>query len=167
MNGPFTHITQSMDLDERDVAMAVDARDTTRALLIRLATVAAPDSGVAKVLLVFARMGTTACHWMKGDLCVELVSDEQMTVIEVATELGGGLRERVFPPLPFRAPLAEFAHAIDSAPAIVAPLTVRAKSDRRITLAASNAVRGSTIPPPPIEIARESLIPPQEAAASR
>ena len=157
MSVPFTHITQSVELDERDVAAAVVARDATRALLVRLATVAAPETGVAKVLLVFARMATTACDWIDGDLCIELVSDDDMTLVETATELGGGLRERIFPPLPFRAPLSEFARAIDSAPAMIAPLAVRAKSEQRITLSATADVRRTTIPPPPIEISRDSL----------
>jgi hypothetical protein len=102
-------------------------------------------------------MATTACDWVDGDLHIELAGDDESTVVEVLAELGGGLRERIFPTTSFRAPLTEFARAIERVPHMVAPLSIQARSSRRISLAASATVRRTSIPPPPIEIAAESL----------
>jgi hypothetical protein len=166
MSGKFEHIARCMDLQEHDLIEAIDARGKTKALLAHLAAVSSPDTGAAKVLLVLSRMATTACSWIDGDLCVDLLADADTTVIEVATELGGGLRERLLSPMSFRAPIAEFVRAIDRVPHLVAPLSIRAKSPRRVSLTATEALRRTTLPPPPIEIASDSLFepaPPPEA----
>lgn len=157
MTEEFAHLVRCLDVREKDVADAVLSREKTRALVLHLAGCSAPNTGVAKVLLVFARMATTACDWIDGDLLVELVGDDEVTVVEVLTELGGGLRERLFAPTAFRAPLAEFTRAIERVPHLVAPLASRSASVRRISLSASANVRRTSIPPPPIEIAAESL----------
>jgi hypothetical protein len=57
----------------------------------------------------------------------------------------------------FRAPLSEFAKAIERVPHMIAPLAIRAKSPRRVSLSATEALRRTTAPPPPIEISSESL----------
>lgn len=157
MGGDFTHLARCFDVGEADVAEAVSSRDAARSLLAHLGARSAPNTGVAKVLLVFARMATTACDWLDGDLHIELVGDDENTVVEALTELGGGLRERVFPPTSFHAPLAEFLRAIERVPHLIAPLAIRAKSARRISLAATAIVRRTSIPPPPVEISAESL----------
>lgn len=157
MTGEFAHLVRCLDVREKDVADAVASRDRTRALLRHLADCSAPNTGVAKVLLVFARMATTACDWIDGDLLVELVGDDALTVVEAHTELGGGMRERLFPPASFRAPLVEFSRAIERVPHLVAPLAIRSASTRRISLSASALVRRTTVPPPPVEIAVDSL----------
>jgi hypothetical protein len=157
MTGDFAHLVRCLDVREKDLADAVVSRERTIALLLHLAACSAPNTGVAKVLLVFARMATTACAWIDGDLLVELVGDEEITVVEALTELGGGLRERLFAPASFRAPLAEFARAIDRVPHLVAPLVIRNATGRRISLSASALVRRTTVPPPPVEIAADSL----------
>jgi hypothetical protein len=174
MSGDFSHLVRCLDVRENDVSEAVVSRASARALLVRLAACSAPNTGVAKVLLVFARMATTACDWIDGDLLIELVGDEQLTVIEALTELGGGLRERLFGPLSFRAPLAEFVRAIERVPHLIAPLAIQSGTPRRVSLAASANVRRTTVPPPPIEIAADSLFvrapapapPPQEVQPS-
>jgi hypothetical protein len=155
--GDFDHIARCLDLQEQDVASAMTTREEARALLGHLGAIAAPNTGAAKVLLVCARMATTACDWTDGDLCIDLVGDEDACVLEVCTELGGGLRERIFPPVAFRAPLAEFARAIDRVPHLIAPLAVRSTTSRRIALSANEVVRRTTAPPPPIAISGESL----------
>jgi hypothetical protein len=157
MTGDFAHLARCLDVRETDLADAIASRDRTRVLLLHLAACSAPNTGVAKVLLVFARMATTACDWIDGDLLVELVGDEELTVVEALTELGGGLRERLFAPASFRAPLAEFARAIERVPHLIAPLVIRGATPRRISLSASALVRRTTVPPPPIEIAADSL----------
>jgi hypothetical protein len=135
----------------------MSSRTSTRELVAHLASKSAPNTGVAKVLLVFARMATTACDWIDGDLRVELVGDEQNTVIEALTDLGGGIGERLFPPTSFRAPLVEFSRAIERVPHLVAPLVIQGKTARRISLAATATLRRTSVPPPPIEISVESL----------
>ncbi|SRR5579883_110983 len=157
---PHAHIARCLDLQESDISEALATPETTRSLLARLAAVSAPNTGAAKALIVFARMATTACSWIDGDLTIDLSADGATTVIEAATELGAGLRERVLPPARFRAPLDEFARAIDRVPHMIAPLVVRHRSPTRVALSASDQVRRTTAPPPPIEIARDSLFEP-------
>jgi hypothetical protein len=156
VSSDFAHLARCLDLQEQDVIDSIGTRERTRALLNHLAARSAPNTGVAKVLIVFARMATTACDWLDGDLTIELRSESDGTAIETATELGGGLRERVFAPIAFGAPISEFQRAIDRVPHMIAPLSVRASGPRRVVLTATEAVRQTTIPPP-IEIASESL----------
>jgi hypothetical protein len=153
----FAHITQALDLGEADIKAAMASRETARTLLAHLAARSAPNTGAAKVLLVLARMATTACDWLDGDLAIDLRADGEATRVEVATELGGGLRERVFPTLVLKAPLVEFGRAIERVPHMIAPLAMGGRSASRITLGATAAIRKTSIPPPPIEIAPESL----------
>jgi hypothetical protein len=153
----LSHITRCMDLQERDIAAALGDRERTRALLEHLQSVSGPNAGVAKVLLVLARMATTACDWVDGDLTIEVQADGETTRLDVATELGGGLRERVFSPLVLQAPLVEFTRALERVPHMVAPLSVRGSTRKRIVLTATAALRRTTMPPPPVEIAPESL----------
>ncbi|HEY3819474.1 MAG TPA: hypothetical protein VGL81_20030 [Polyangiaceae bacterium] len=157
MTGELAHIARCMDLNEADIAGAIVDREHTRALLVHLAARSAPNTGVAKALLVLARMATTACDWIDGDLAIELTEADGTTRIDVATELGGGLRERVFSPLVFQAPLEEFARAIERVGHMVAPLRIGGRTAQRIALGASEAMRRTSMPPPPIEIASESL----------
>jgi hypothetical protein len=157
MGTAYGVITRCLELQETHIADAVGERHSTRALLERLAVVSVPNSGVAKALLVYARLGTTACDWIDGDLAVDLVEDDGGTRIETSTELGGGMGERLFKPMRFDAPLAEFARAIARVPHMIAPLTIRSSTPRRIRLSASAAVRRTTAPPPPVEVSAESL----------
>jgi hypothetical protein len=157
MSGDFALIARGFDLQSEHIAEAIGTRELTRALLERLAKVSAPDSGVAKVLLVYARMATNACDWLDGGLWIDLTIDSDVTVVEAYTELGGGLRERLFAPVRFKAPLSEFVRAIERVPHMIAPLTTRSSTARRLTLSATEVVRRTTAPPPPIEISAESL----------
>jgi hypothetical protein len=157
MGGQFEHIAHGLDLQEQDLVQALGDRDTTKGLLAHLAGISAPNTGSAKVLVAFARMATTACSWIDGDLSIDVVGDGDITVIEVATELGGGLRERVFAPMSFHVPIVEFARAIDRVPHMIVPLVIRTRSSRRILLSATEVLRRTTAPPPPIEISSESL----------
>jgi hypothetical protein len=154
----WSHIVRCLDLREEDIALAIRSRESTRELLARMADISAPDTGVAKVLLVFARMATTACEWLEGDLRVELAPDGEGTVANLATDLGGGLLERALPKIAFRAPLAEFTRAVERVPRMIAPLQARARTERELVLTASALVRKTSFPPPPIEIAAESLL---------
>jgi hypothetical protein len=163
-------IVSGLSLRDEHIEEAIESRTTTRALLLRLAEVSSPDTGIAKVLLVYARMATTACDWIDGDLCVELVEESseseggdrggRVTAIHTFTELGGGLRERLFPPMTFRAPLGEFSRSIARVPHMIAPLAVQSTAARRIRLSATELVRRTTVPPPLIGIASDSLFVP-------
>jgi hypothetical protein len=153
----FSHITRCLDLQERDLSDALGARETTKELLAHLAAISAPNTGAAKTLIVLSHMATTACSWIDGDLSIELVADGESTVVEVATDLGGGLRERVLSPMTFRVPIQEFARAIERLPHVIAPLVIRSRSPRRVSLSATEVLRRTTAPPPPIQIASDSL----------
>lgn len=153
----FEHIERCLDLQEQDIVEAIASGESTRALLARLASLSAPNTGCAKVLLLYARMATTACTWIDGDLVIELVAKGDTTVVEAATDLGGGLRERALPTVTLRAPIAEFTRAIDRVPHMVAPLAMQAKSPKRIVLTATATVRRTSMPPAPVEISTDSL----------
>jgi hypothetical protein len=153
----FSHIERCLDLQEQDIVEAIASGDSTRALLARLAALSAPNTGCAKALLLYARMATTACAWIDGDLVIELVATGDTTVVEAATDLGGGLRERALPTLTLKAPLAEFARAISRVPHMIAPLSIQAQSPKRIVLTATASVRRTSMPPPPVEISTDSL----------
>ena len=157
MSEPWRHIARCMDLREEDIARSVATRESTRDLLAHLAAVSSPNTGVAKVLLVLARMATTGCDWIDGDLRIVLAAQADGTAVDVSTDLGGGLFERVLHPVTFQAPLEEFARAIDRVPRMVAPLIIRARTERRLILSATAAIRRTSAPPPPIEISAENL----------
>ncbi len=110
-------------------------------------------------MLVFARMATTACEWLDGGLRIGLSADGNGsdTLAEITTDLGGGLLERALPSIVLRAPLAEFTRAVDRVPRMIAPLKVVTRSGQHLVLTASALVRRTSAPPPPIEIAAESL----------
>lgn len=153
----LARISRCFDLQERHIAEAIAGREQTKRLLAHLAHVSAPDTGVAKVLLIYARMATTACDWVDGDLSIDLVEQGDATAIEAFTDLGGGLRERLFAPIRFDAPLTEFARAIARVPQMVSPLKKRSGA-RLIRLSVAESVRRTTAPPPAaIHIAAESL----------
>ena len=157
MAGELSHVARCIDLQEKDIAAAVVDRERTRALLEHLRSVSSPNTGTAKVLLVVARLATTACDWVEGDLTIELQPAGDETRLDVVTELGGGLRERVIQPLVLRAPFVEFTRALERVPHMVAPLSRRGATSKRIVLTASAALRRTTVPPPPVEISEESL----------
>lgn len=153
----FSHLERCLDLQEQDIVEAIASGESTRALVARLASLSEPDTGCAKVLLLFARMATTACTWIDGDLVIELVAKGDTTVVEAATDLGGGLRERALPTSTLKAPLAEFTRAIDRVPHMIAPLSIQAKSPKRIVLTATAITRRTSMPPAPFEISADSL----------
>jgi hypothetical protein len=154
----FGHITRCISLDDKDVREAVASRSETKALLDHMAGISKPNEGGPKVLLVFARMATSACDWLDGELRVEVVGDGEVSVIEVMTELGGGLRERALPSFSVAVPLSEFARAVERVPRMILPLIVKAKTERRLVLVSTIERAGRSLPPPPVAIAEEHLI---------
>jgi hypothetical protein len=153
----FAHITRCLDLSEADIARAAGDREEAGRLLKHIAQIAKPSSGAPKVLLLLARMGTTACEWLDGELRIEVVGDEQVCVVEIMTELGGGHRERVFPSFVMQVPLSEFSRAIERVPHMISPLTVKVHIARRLVLIATEEVRRTSMPPPAVAIADSSM----------
>jgi hypothetical protein len=138
---PFELIRRVIDLTEDVVREAVATREGARQLLEHCAKIAKPNDGAAKIVLLFARMASPDdCDWLDGELRVELVGDGEVTVIEVLSELGGGLRERELPPVPFYVPLAEFVRTFEKVPHLLTPLSMCVIGERRLVLASSSEV---------------------------
>jgi len=154
----FGHIQRCFALGDEDVRAAVGSRSAAKALLDHLAAIAKPNEGAPKILLVFARMATTACDWLDGDLRVEIMGDGDVCVIELTTELGGGLRERAMPSFAVGVPLSEFIGAVGRVPRMIEPLVVKTKSERRLVLVSNVERAGRSLPPAPVVIAEEHLI---------
>ncbi len=169
----LAHIKRCLDIAEKDIAAGVETRESCKELLDHIAKIAAPNQGSPKLLLLLARMATTACDWVDGELRIEMVGDGEVTVVEMMSELGGGMRERVLPSFSLNVPLAEFTRAVERVPHMIEPLATKVASPRRVVFIASSDVRKSTMPPPPVEIGKSSLYeppvgsrpPPPESAA--
>ena len=102
----LARIKRCLDISADDIAAAVTSRDGVRALLQHASSVSRPDEGGARVLIVFARMAEGSGDWLDGPLRVEVGGDDEVCVIETFMEIGGGLRERVFPPMTMNGPKA-------------------------------------------------------------
>lgn len=152
----FEHLSRCGDLAQADLEAASESRATCGELLARMAAIAAPDTGVAAVVSVFAALASAACDWIDGDLFIELADEDDVTTVRVMTDLGGGMREGLFKPFTLRAPLTEITAAIDRTPGLTGGLSVRKVSWRRIVLAVTEQVRRSTLPPR-IGVSEESL----------
>jgi hypothetical protein len=145
------------DLRRAHVARAVGSRQGTIDLLRHLAGISAPDSGAPKVLRVFAWMAKSSCEWLEGSLRVALEEVPEGTRVDLATDLGGGVRERVMPTFVMKAPLQEFRVALRQGPRLVGSLEVQAVDDRRLALSASEETSTTSAPPPSFAIAPDSL----------
>jgi hypothetical protein len=133
----FAHIKRCLELSDRDVASAVADRRMAKALLDQLAKVSRPGDGAPKLLLVFAKMASSEVDWIDGALRVEMVGDGDVTVVEVLSELGFGMRERVFASFKMGVPLEEFARAVERVPHMIAPLAISTSANRRLVLSAA------------------------------
>jgi hypothetical protein len=142
----FEHLRTCFDLTPEDIEQAIESRAATRGLLAHLAEISAPESGTPKVLMVFARLASGASEWIDGSLLVELVGASDTTVVEILSELGAGLRERVFPPIVLEAGLGEFQRALDLAPRVIAPLVARVDRGRIVLSATVAQRRASSLP---------------------
>jgi hypothetical protein len=127
------------------------------ALLARFAEIAAPGKGAPILLAALARLGTTACDWLDGELRIELTGDEAQTKIGVSESLAEGFREKIFADTILRVPLEEFSRGIKRAPRLIEPLQVK-ESGNRIVLTVSQEIRKTSLPPPMVRIDPESLM---------
>jgi len=147
-----------MELRDAHIAHAVSSSEAMEALLARFAQIAAPGKGAPIILAALARLGTTACQWIDGELRVEISGDETTSKISASTTLGAGFREKLFADTVLRVPLAEFSRGIQRAPRLIQPLLLK-ESGKRIVLSVTQEVRRTSLPPPMIEIGPESFMP--------
>lgn len=84
------------ELRDVHIVHAVSSSDAMEALLARFSEIAAPGKGAPIILAALARLGTTACDWIDGELRIELSGDTTQTKIAVSTSIGAGFREKLF-----------------------------------------------------------------------
>jgi hypothetical protein len=158
----FSKLTRCVDLKGDHVATAVQSSEAMSALVRRFAQIAKPESGGALILVALARLGTTACDWIDGELHIELLSEGSQTRIVVASSIGAGLREAPFPSVLIGIPLAEFTRMIAKTPRIIEPLKM-AQTAKGLVLTATEEARRTSLPPPMVSIDPRSIIglPPQ------
>ncbi len=153
----FSVLESCMDLRDAHITEAVRSSESMDALLTRFAIIAAPGRGGPIILAALARLGTTACPWLDGELRVEISSAATKSKISASTTLGGGFREKLFPDKVLDVPLEEFSRAIQRTPRLIKPLDVK-DSGTRIVLSITQEVRRTSLPPPMIQIDPESLM---------
>ena len=153
----FSALKHCMELRDTHITRAVSSSEAMESLLTRFAEIASPGKGAPIILAALARLGTTACHWIDGELQVELSGDDTKTKISTSTALGGGFREKLFPDSVLRVPLEEFSRGIQRAPRLINPLELK-ESGKRIVLSVTQEVRRTSLPPPMIQIDPESLM---------
>jgi hypothetical protein len=161
-------IAMSSQLTGAVIDEAVASVGSLKTLVARIAEVAQPEQGWARLLKVVARAAQAS--WLEGDLQVEFAGDDHRTQIEFHSVLGIGIRERLFSPCSLLVPIDEFQRAVVLTPDVIAPLRAH-QGVGRLTLAAGQRVRSNdvpdfeleekakgdgeriTAPPPPLEIA--------------
>lgn len=142
-----------VDLDEDQIDEGLKSVANMRRLLEHMARIAKPSSGAAKILVAISRISTTACEWLEGTLHVEVDELIGATEIRVMSDLGGGMRELIFPRLFMAVEYEELVGAVKLAPRLIWPLKSRVQGDC-MTLTRETP---GTIAPPAFEIAEESL----------
>ena len=147
----FERLTRCLDLTEADIDRAITSSAETKELVSRLVSVARPNEGAPKILLLFARIAAVRPDWLDGDLYLDVNGDEKRTTISVLTELGGGLRERLLPTFTVKVPVSEFARALERHPHVVQPLVVDVKGPTRLVM----TTRPQEVPPEPPQVALE------------
>lgn len=142
-----------IDLTEDHIDHGLGSVERMRELLEHLARIAKANEGAAKILVAISRIATTSCEWLEGRLHVEVDDILGATEIEVSSDLGGGVRELIFPRLLLDVPQAELVNAVKLAPRLVTPLKYRVRGERMVL----KRDAPGTVAPPPFEIAEESL----------
>lgn len=148
MGTTFDHLERCGDLSQEDLETAVESREGCAALLARMSAISAPGTGVPAVLTLCAALASEACGWLDGELVIDLEEGDDTTTMRVLTDLGSGMREKVFRnPFVFRVALSEIESAIERTPGLLGSLAMRRISWKRISLGATEDVRRSTMPP--------------------
>lgn len=142
-------------LNGEQVMRALRSPEAMRDLLEHLAHLAAPRSGATKILVPLCQMGSKRCKWVDSALTIEIVDEGgERTKILAGVDIGGGARELLFPKLILEVPWTEFAAAIEAAPRLVEPMTIRVK--KRSILLAAEAETVASVAPPSFAIAEDS-----------
>jgi hypothetical protein len=147
----YAAIERCTELRDAHIVRAVSSSESMQALLSRFAEIAAPGKGAPILLAALARLATTACDWIEGELRIELSGDAATTKIAVSTSLGAGFREKLFADTVLRVPLEEFSRGMQRAPRLIEPLHVK-ETGKRIVFTASEEVRKTSLPPPMVQI---------------
>ena len=142
-----------VDLTEDHIDEGLKSVESMRVLLDHMAHIAKPNAGAAKILVAISRIATTACEWLEGTLHVEVDELIGTTEIAVMSDLGGGVRELIFPRMLLAVEHDEFVRAVRLAPRLITPLKFRVRGDRMIL----KRDTPGTVAPPAFEIAEESL----------
>jgi hypothetical protein len=106
-------------------------REKALLLLEHMVKIAAPNSGVPRMLVLFAQMARR--DWIEGDLIVRLIGDAELTVVELLID-DGASRERIAGPLRVDVPLEEFRGAVAQNSAQLASLKPEENTPRRLLL---------------------------------
>jgi hypothetical protein len=150
-------LNRCTELRDAHITSAVTSSEAMEALLTRFEEIAAPGKGAPILLAALARMGTTACDWIDGELRIEISGDENQTKIAASTTIGGGFREKVLRDTVLRVPFEEFSRGVARAPRLIEPLLVT-ESGKRLVLTVTQEVRKTSMPPPMVQIDPESLM---------
>jgi len=142
-----------VDLNEDHIDEALVSVEAMRRLLEHMARIAKPKEGGAKILVAISRIATTACEWLEGALHVEVDELIGATEIAVMSDLGGGVRELIFPRLLLAVEHDELVRAVKLAPRLITPLNFRVRGERMILKRNADG----TVAPPAFEIAEDSL----------
>ncbi len=145
-----------VDLKPVQVVRALRSRAAMQVLLQHMARIARPAEGAPKILVPIARMASSDCDWLEGGLRVDISGTAEKTQIAIAVELGGGVRELLFPRLSLAVPKNELFRAVKLAPVLVHPMKSRLEKDGRLILSCEADAVG-TIPPPAFEISEASI----------
>ena len=140
----ITTISSSVDLTSELLGRAASSSTELRLLMARLAEVAGPEQGWAKLLKVVAKIA--ASDWLEGELQVDFDAvDGGQTSIAFYSVFGVGIRERLFSAYTLNVPIDEFQRAVLIAPDAISPL--RAHQGRgKLSLAMGMRVRNKDIP---------------------
>ena len=106
-------------------------REKALALLEHMVKIAAPNTGVPRMLVLFAQMARR--DWIEGDLIVRLIGDAELTVVELLSD-DGASRERIAGPLRVDVALEEFRAAVAQNTAQLASLKPLENTPRRLVL---------------------------------
>src|SRR5687767_11081411 len=117
-------------LSARDLHTAMLSQEACASVVARLA--ARTEQGTLFAFL--GRLATASCDWLDGDLAVELFGENEATRLRVLAELGGGVRERVLPPVVVNAPVEDLAFLAEKAGGVLGPLRMKRVSPRSFLL---------------------------------
>ena len=147
----YATLKQCTELRDAHIVHAVSSSEAMEALLARFTEIAAPGKGAPIILAALARLGTTACDWIDGELRIEVSGDQEKTKIAVSTSIGAGFREKLFADTTLRVSFDEFVRGVARAPKLIEPLTVK-QTAKLIVLSATQEVRRTSLPPPMVQI---------------